>query len=155
MIDNRLVAHMTALVSLGIHGVSACVGEELVPLGRYFFDLMLKAAYLQPIIVPACFDRGQNRSCDGQRPSFEIVVGVLKTVVRDRRKILLHVFRIALTKPSSSALMGSPGAMVATPRRPEGALATDCNLMVRLLTPSKGRIIASVVLRLRPGLPLR
>jgi hypothetical protein len=146
MIDNSLVAHMTALVSLGIHGVSACVGEELVPLGRYFFDLMLKAAYLQPIIVPACFDRRQNRSCDGQRPSFEIV-GVLKTVVRDRPR--------SYCMSSQSALMGSPGAMVATPRRPEGALAADRNLMVRLLALSKGRIIASVVSRLRPGLPLR
>jgi hypothetical protein len=33
----------------------ARAGKDLVPLGRYFFDLMLKVACLLPAIVPACF----------------------------------------------------------------------------------------------------
>jgi hypothetical protein len=34
----------------------ARAGKELVPLGRYFFDLMLKVARLLPVIDPAaCF----------------------------------------------------------------------------------------------------
>jgi hypothetical protein len=33
----------------------APAGKQLVPLGRYCFDLMLKVARLLPIIVTACF----------------------------------------------------------------------------------------------------
>jgi hypothetical protein len=48
LISHRLVAHMTPLLPVRAR-------EQLVPIGRNFFDLVLKVASLLPIDAPACF----------------------------------------------------------------------------------------------------